>query len=63
MDLEISAIVDQYSCYISPREYFCSCMDNFIRKTICKHIIASVLKAYAENKISEFEMVNLLIWR
>ena len=60
--IEVSSILNEYACYINPKEFFCSCMDNFVRKTICKHIIATLLKAFSENKLTEFELVNLLVW-
>jgi len=66
--IEVSGVVKAkndktYACYINPKEFFCGCMDNFVRKTVCKHIIAVLIEAFRKDQISKFEFTNLLAWR
>lgn len=63
--LEVDAIfrVDgeaRYGCYINLEDMFCSCMDNFVRKRKCKHLIAIVIQAFSMGKLSEGELLELL---
>jgi len=52
-----------YGCYIDSKKFVCGCLDNFIRRKICKHIIALVLKAYHEKEINWTTVLSLLLWR
>jgi len=68
--LEISGFVklpaskaEPQGAYVDYKHFSCSCMDNFIRKKICKHIIALVLEAYRRKEISMLEALSLLVWR
>jgi len=70
-NLEVSGFVkfatseeeEAHGAYIDYKHFSCSCMDNFIRKGICKHIIALVLEAYRRREISMLEALSLLVWR
>jgi hypothetical protein len=68
--LEVSGFVkfqssndEPHGAYIDYEHFSCSCMDNFVRKRICKHIIALVLEAYRRKEISMLEALSLLVWR
>lgn len=68
--LEVSGFVkfttseeEPHGAYVDYKHFSCSCMDNFVRKKICKHIIALVLEAYKRKEISMLEALSLLVWR
>ena len=50
----------EYACFIEYSGYLCGCIDNQIRKVICKHVLALTLLAFKKNMISEFELLALL---
>jgi hypothetical protein len=69
-NLEVSGFVkfaasqeEAHGAYVDYKHFFCSCMDNFVRKKLCKHIIAIVLEAYKRKEISMLEVLSLLVWR
>ena len=70
-NLEVSGFVkfaasqeeEPHGAYVDYKHFSCSCMDNFVRKKLCKHIIAIVLEAYKRKEISMLEALSLLVWR
>lgn len=63
--LEISAAVkgskSVYACFLSKDEVFCSCTDQTIRKTVCKHIFCMLFGAIEEGSVKLDEVVELLL--
>lgn len=64
--LEISSSVrgdsqNEYACYFGNDGYFCTCIDQTIRKTICKHIFIMLLKAIDTGFIKMEDVLKYLI--
>jgi len=52
----------EYVAFIAPGEKFCSCINQAVRKGVCKHLILLCLYCLKNGLISESELKALLIW-
>jgi len=66
-DQEITAVAKsqedpdkEYAVYISPQEFMCSCMDQKMRRTVCKHILAVLMEAVAKGYLTYEEVGEYL---
>lgn len=62
--LEVTGIVssdrNEYGCHVESGAMMCGCMDFFVRRRVCKHIIGTVLRAVHLRLITEDEALTLL---